>query len=816
MPEEKKEKEAKKVDKKDLKQNTLFGLNVVIRVLQSLFAFGVVLLLLGGALAAGIGAGYFAYLVEDTATPTKEELQRELGDITETSKMVYGNDETISTIRSDLMRTAIKSENISDLIKEAIISTEDEYFEEHNGIVPKAVIRALVSDTTGIGGSSGGSTLTQQLVKQQVLTDEVSFKRKANEILLAMQVEKFFTKDEIVTTYLNVSPFGRNNKGQNIAGVQEAAQGIFGVDAKDVNLPQAAFIAGLPQSPISYSPYTNTGAFKEDYSAGLARKDFVLFSMYRNKVLSEEEYQEAIDYDLAADFIQPEQAKIEDQGFLYTTIMEEAQNILAKENALAAGLSEEDYYQDQTIMAKYEEQALKEIQNGGYTIHSTIDKDIYNAMQDAVASYGYLLDATGSGVETGSVLMENSTGKVLGFIGSRDYNDNQNNHAFYTDRQTGSSIKPILVYGPAIDQGLIGSESKISNYDRTYNDPGKTAFSNATEVQRNTFISARDALSWSHNYPAVNLYDELRTQLGNEFVYDTYINKLNYPNDSTSWSLESAPLGTVETTTLIQTNAFQALANGGVYQEGYIIDSITNNAGDVIYQHEEDPIQVYSTAAASIMNDMMRSVLTSGNTTNFKSNISAINWALADADFVGKTGTTDDNIDNWLLISTPGVTLGTWAGRDDPSALGYLSPSVANYVANVVNQIYWADTEVFTPNQKFQLSSDVQKAKVSSLTGQVKGTFTYNGTTYTDNGSTIESLWIPNVTVPNSSYTFGVGGSYANYASYWKNKLTRPASSTNNNSNSNNNNNNSSNSNNSNNRDRDDDNSSNSRERDND
>lgn len=171
-------------------------------------------------------------------------------------------------------------------------------------MVPKALVRALISDATGIGGSSGGSTLTQQLVKQQILTDETTFKRKANEILLALRIEKYFSKDEIVTTYLNVSPFGRNNKGENIAGVEEAAKGLFGKSAKDLNLPQAAFIAGLPQSPIVYTPYTNTGALKDDLSLGMKRKDFVLFSMYREKAISQKEYEEAKAYDLKKTFYQ--------------------------------------------------------------------------------------------------------------------------------------------------------------------------------------------------------------------------------------------------------------------------------------------------------------------------------------------------------------------------------------------------------------------------------------------------------------------------------------------------------------------------------
>ena len=173
--------------------------------------------------------------------------------------------------------------------KKAVVATEDEYFYKHHGVVPKAVVRALLSEAIG-GGGGGGSTLTQQLVKQQILSSETTFKRKANEILLALEVEKNFSKDEIITMYLNVSPFGRNNHGQNIAGVQEAAMGIFGKNASDLNLPQAAFIAGLPQSPIIYSPYTNDGQLKNDFTYGLKRKNVVLFSMYRNHDITKKEY----------------------------------------------------------------------------------------------------------------------------------------------------------------------------------------------------------------------------------------------------------------------------------------------------------------------------------------------------------------------------------------------------------------------------------------------------------------------------------------------------------------------------------------------
>ena len=533
----------------------LLILNVIIRVFQSLVVFGVILIVLGGSLGLGIGMGYFAFLVEDTQPPTKEELQKEISDITEVSKMTYADGTPIANIKSDLIRTRINGDQMSPLLKKAIISTEDEYFEEHHGVVPKALVRALISDATGIGGSSGGSTLTQQLVKQQILSDETTFKRKANEILLALRIEKYFSKDEIVTTYLNVSPFGRNNKGENIAGVEEAAKGLFGKSAKDLNLPQAAFIAGLPQSPIVYTPYTNTGALKDDLSLGMKRKDFVLFSMYREKAISQKEYEEAKAYDLKKDFLPTEQANVNTEGYLYYTVLDKAVEIVMDLDMKKAKVNRDDL--DQVGLDQYEEQARREIQSQGYTIQSTIDQNIYNTMQTAVANYGYLLDdgtADVNGntmIETGNILMDNATGRILGFIGGRNFDINQNNHAFNADRQVGSTIKPISVYGPAIDQGLIGSESRLANYPTTYADG--TEFVNSTNVDLNQFVTVRNALNWSFNIPVVHVNNELRKKMGDDnFSYNHYLSKMNYPA-SDAWAYESAPLGSVETNVVTQT-----------------------------------------------------------------------------------------------------------------------------------------------------------------------------------------------------------------------------------------------------------------------
>ena len=748
------------------KKQKWFVPKIIFGVFQSLTAFIIVLLLLLAALGVGIGAGYFAYLVEDTEMPTKEILQTELGNITETSKLVYADNSEISKIQTDLMRTTVPSDQISPLLKTAIISTEDEYFEEHKGYVPKAVLRALFSEATGIG-SSGGSTLTQQLVKQQILTDETTFKRKANEILLAAQVEKYFSKNEIISTYLNVSPFGRNNKGQNIAGGQEAAKGIFGVNAKDVTLPQAAFIAGLPQSPITYSPYTNTGALKEDLSAGLNRKDIVLFSMYRENKITKAQYDEAKAYDLTKDFLPQQVAEQNDREYLYYTVMNEATKIVTKQLADKdkADLTDGDTYD------AYYQKAQQTIQNKGYTIHSTIDKNIYAAMQAGVQNYGYLLDdGTATQVETGNVLMDNKTGRIYGFVGGRNYLQNQNNHAFDTERQAGSSIKPVLVYGPAIDMGLVGSESRVSDYATTWQEGANAGekIVNATNEGSNTFQTIRESLEWSNNIPAYHLYQDVLNNGGSkQYAYDSYLAKMNYPANA-NWGVESAPLGTIDVTTLQQTNGFQALANGGVYQEGYLIDSITDNAGNVIYKHEEKPVRIYSEAAASIMNDMMRSVLTTKITTSFKDDIASLNSDLGQADWVGKTGTTNEYRDSWLIVSTPAITISSWTGHDDNTAMNSRARiRSSQYLANLINQVYQADPTIFGTRDKFELSSDVMKKKVAAFTGQTAGKVTVDKKTIETPNKTVESLWAKNGP-EKSTFKFGIGGTDKDYEDYWK------------------------------------------------
>src|SRR5690625_4144923 len=233
-------------------------------------------------------------------------MEKDIYNYEETSKYYFDNNVYLGDVRSDLHREETSLDKISDLILHAVIATEDENFYEHKGVVPKAITRAILQEALNSDVKTGGSTLTQQLIKNQVLTNEVSFDRKAKEILLALRLERFFDKDEILEAYLNVIPYGRNSSGDNIAGIQTAAQGVFGVDADELNLPQAAYLAGLPQSPSAYTPFVNTGGLKskDGLEPGINRMKSVLKRMYDAEFINEDEYEEALDYDITEDFIE--------------------------------------------------------------------------------------------------------------------------------------------------------------------------------------------------------------------------------------------------------------------------------------------------------------------------------------------------------------------------------------------------------------------------------------------------------------------------------------------------------------------------------
>ena len=746
-----------------------------------------ILAFIGGLLGTGVALGYAVSLFDQVSVPQTEDLVKQVNDISSISEIRYADGSMIGAIESDLLRTSVASDAISENLKQAIVATEDEHFAEHNGVVPKAVIRASLGNFIGLGSSSGGSTLTQQLIKQQVVGDAPTLARKASEIVDALALERAMNKDEILTTYLNVAPFGRNNKGQNIAGAQQAATGIFGVDASKLTIPQAAFLAGLPQSPISYSPYESTGEMKSEevIELGIKRSKDVLYNMYRTGVLSQEDYETYKAYDIKKDFLPAENVNVTAKGFLYFSALDEATNLMYDYLIKKDNVSAQEQ-KNESIQKSYHELAEKEIQNGGYRITTTIDKAIHTAMQDAVANYGYLVDDNTGQPEVGNVLMDNQTGAILGFVGGRDYQSNQNNHAFNTKRSPASTTKPILAYSIAIDQGLMGSASVLSNYPTNFSNGNPIMYVNSSGT---AMMSLKEALNYSWNIPAYWTY-QLLLQKGVDVR--SYMEKMGY--DIPEYGIESLPMGGgIDVTVAQHTNGYQTLANNGVYHKKYMISKIEKTSGEVIYEHKDEPVQVYSKATATIMQSLLRDVVSSQVTSSFQSDLAAINPSLAGADWIGKTGTTNEDGDMWLMLSTPRLTLGGWLGHDDNRPLGKGAGHYRNakYMAHLVNAIQQAAPSSWG-SERFKLDPSVTSSQVLKSTGQKPGKVTINGKEINVTGEMVTSYWANQNGAPTTTYKFAIGGSDADYQNAWNTilgSLPKASSSSSNNNNSSNSNN---------------------------
>ena len=727
-------------------------------ILNTLFILGFI----GGLFGAGVALGYGVALFDKAKVPQAEDLVKQVKNISSISEIVYADGSVIASIESDLLRTSVSSEEISDNLKKAIVATEDEHFLEHKGVVPKAVIRATLGTFAGLGSSSGGSTLTQQLIKQQVVGDAPTLARKATEIVDALALERTMSKDEILVTYLNIAPFGRNNKGQNIAGAQQAAEGIFGVDASQLTVPQAAFLAGLPQSPIIYSPYENTGAIKsdEDLELGLKRAKDVLYNMYRTGSLTKEEYNQYKDYNIKQDFLPSGSVNVVSRDYLYYTAMAEAIDrmydyLVQQDNVPSQELKNE------AIQKAYRKRAEQELSTGGYKIMTTINKKVHTAMQNAVARYGSLLDDGTGRVEVGNVLMDNQTGAILGFVGGRNYQENQNNHAFDTKRSPASTTKPLLAYGIAIDQGLMGSETILSNYPTNFANGNPIMYANSKGTG---MMTLGEALNYSWNIPAYWTYRMLREK---GVDVKGYMEKMGY--EIPEYGIESLPMGGgIEVTVAQHTNGYQTLANNGLYHKKHVISKIEAADGRVVYEYQDKPVQVYSKATATIMQGLLREVLSSRVTTTFKPNLTSLNSTLANADWIGKTGTTNQDENMWLMLSTPRLTLGGWIGHDDNHSLsrraGYSNNS--NYMAHLVNVIQQASPNIWG-NERFALDPSVVKSEVLKSTGQKPGKVSVEGKEVEVTGSTVTSYWANKAGAPTTSYRFAIGGSDADYQNAW-------------------------------------------------
>ncbi len=601
----------------------------------------------------GVAAGFVASLVKDEPVRDKDSLEKRITNWSQTSEAFFRDGTPIGKLRADEDRKVVQAKEVSPHLIDALIAIEDREFYEHKGIVPRSLMRAVLQTVTKNSVQTGGSTITQQLVKNTILEDRTqSYDRKAKEVFIALRMERFFDKDEIMTAYLNSLYFGKAAHGRNMLGVQAAARGMFGVDAKDLNIPQAAYIAGMVQRPNDYNPFRG----EKNLERGKKRMKLVLDKMLEYGKINEKEYKEALAYDIEGALVRERgQMAQEKYPFINMELEERAAKILMElDGHDPAELSKQGKYR--VTLEEYKKQVL----TGGYKIYTTIDQKLYDSMNKAATNKNRfrpphnLRLANGKVIknaqeEVGATLIDVKTGALLAFVGGRDFSKNQKNHALDSRRQPGSTIKPLLDFGPALDRGVMSPESIIIDEELR---SGNHVYRNYTGSYAGP-ITARRALALSYNIPAIKALRAVGVQNGLD-----YLRKMEFPvheNDGEASAIGGFTYGfTVEQ----MTSGFATLANEGKFNEPYMIEKIVDSEGNVVYEHEPNPVQVYSPQAAYWTTDMLRDVIRSGTGQRLISPVTA------GYDAAGKTGTTNNAYDVWFIGYTPEIALGVWVGYD--------------------------------------------------------------------------------------------------------------------------------------------------------
>ena len=518
---------------------------------------------------------------------------------------VHGN--LITTVHATENRLPVPLKQIPKNLQNAFIATEDSRFYSHHGIDPIGVLRAIAVNVVRSGVSEGGSTITQQLARNAFLNQDRTFKRKISEALLALQIEKRYSKDEILNMYMNQIYFG-----QGAYGVESAAHIYFGKDVKDLNLAQCSLLAGLPQSPNYYSPFNNLEAAK-------TRQATVLSQMVKYGYIDQATADEAKNADLG--LISKDQAE------------------QVKDNNNASYFTD---YVIQEISEKYGDDA---IYKDGLKIYTTLDMDAQDAAVRAMRNLpNFYTDDQGLTQPQGALVAINPhNGYIVAMVGGRG-NDSFN-RATQAYRQAGSAFKP-FVYLAAIQKGMTPGTTIVDD-EVNYNGWTPKNY----EKKHYGKVTLRYALTHSINIPAVKLADEVGMSKVIDLAKSMGISNLQPEDNNLSSALGGLTKGV---SPLDMAVAYATLANGGVHVKPTAITKIVDRNGNVLEENTIEENRVVDEKDAYVLTNMLESVITDCTGGN-----AAIGRPLA-----VKTGTTDDSKDAWFVGYTPDLATAVWMGDD--------------------------------------------------------------------------------------------------------------------------------------------------------
>ena len=538
-------------------------------------------------------------------------------------------------IHENIRRTVVDFDDINQHAKDAIIAIEDHSFYEHNGVVWKSTIRAVTQtllSKAGLSdaGTAGGSTLTQQVVKNTLLNRDQRITRKVKEWVLAYKIEDKLTKDEILEIYLNEAPYGGT-----IYGIQEASKRFFGVPASEVSIAQSAYLAAIPNLPTYYSPYGNN---KDKLDQ---RQRVVLGEMKKYGFISDEEYRTALDE--VVEFIPEEEGYAKSLHFV------------------------------QYVRAQLEETyGVDMVQNGGLHVITTLDYELQQEAEEIIKNHIEEVEETYDASNAGLVAIESETGHIITMVGSRDYFDTEefdgNFNVVTALRQPGSSFKPIA-YATAFERGylpestIFDTETQFSSRcEATDTTSENGCYSpNNYDFKFNGPMTFRNALAQSRNIPAIKVNYLAGLTRVIQKARDMGITSLTQSPDFYGLGLV---LGGGEVSLLEMTSAYSVFANDGEYNKPTGILEVTDVNGKVLEKYLSQEEQVIEKNAARMVNSIL-----SDNVARTPLFGSQSFLYFGERDVAGKTGTTNDNRDAWLIGYTPDVAVGVWTGNNDNSPM---------------------------------------------------------------------------------------------------------------------------------------------------
>lgn len=557
-------------------------------------------------------------------------------------------------------------ENISPILIDGYIVVEDKNFKTHFGIDPEAILRAGMALVKNKGEiTQGGSTITQQLVKNTILTKEQTFSRKIKEMFLAIGIEQDYSKKQIMEWYLNT-----NFYGENCYGIEAASNYYFNKSAKDLNVAESAIFIGISNAPTKYNPILN-------YDASMTKAKSILSKMLNGNVISEEEYNDAItQIENGIEFACVTRELKNNRDYLSSYTIEEATKILMRQDNFPFQYTFSSLEEEESYNKLYDEaysKAYEKLENGGYKIYTSLDKELQKILQDNLDNSLALYSEKTNDIynlQGAYALIDNNTNYVVALVGGRS-GSGEYNRAYQSARQPGSSIKPILDYAPAINSGKYNNGSIVVDEKIE----GEFSPSNWYSGYKGG-VTLRYAMEQSINTIAWKLLSKIGVEEGLNYLSKLEFSHLSYlDNNNTSISLGGFTYGI---SPIEMAKAYNTLANNGLYSENTCITKILYR-NQCIYESNNNFKEVYTTDTAYMVTDMLKTAITKG----------ICGAAAVPGQIVaGKTGTTNGNKDAWFCGYSKYYTLSLWIGYDTPKTSPITSGMAAKYWASAMTEIH--------------------------------------------------------------------------------------------------------------------------------